>query len=169
MQFLWLLTFVVRKRYGNRFFGRALEDSVTEICASLVTRDIMATALFFASVAANDLGDETPFKVLLEEFKPAQLPITVSLAIEGESKEFDKTRMTVALKTFGKKLSQWLKSTSTAISNWQAYFVHLSDRRQEGRASGMTQRRLRRNVQGEQRGRRADHVKQMGPKAHVPN
>lgn len=108
MQFLWLLTFVIRRRYGYKFFKPALDDAAIEICESLAPRFIKATALFFAASTANDLGADEPFELLLEQFKLSEIPITVSLAIGAESQELDQGRMSRSLKAFGKKLRQMI-------------------------------------------------------------
>lgn len=137
MQLLWLLAVIVRRQYGYRFFRPALDDAVTDILGSLAEKDVKATALFLASVTVNDLGDETPFRLLLEEFKPSELPITVSLAIEAESRNFDKTRMTAALKSFGKKLRQMAKVDKSGRNSFDSVYkvsISVASRRRLKRA-----------------------------------
>jgi hypothetical protein len=122
MQLLWAITYVVKQKYGYRFFKPAIDDAVGEICASAEPRSVQATALFFASVAAKEIGDDTQFEMLLDEFKPAELPFPVMIAVDFEASRLDKNKMTAALKGFTKKVRKTVFETRNGRDKVKALF-----------------------------------------------
>jgi hypothetical protein len=122
MQLLWVITYVVKQKYGYRFFKPAIDDAVAEICASTESRTVQATALFFASVAAKEIGDDTQFEMLLEEFKPAELPFPVMIAVDCEASRLDKNRMSAAIKGFTKKVRKMVFESRNGRDKVRALF-----------------------------------------------
>lgn len=112
MRLLWLFTTVIRHRYGYKFFLPALEEAATDICQSIASPDKKAAAMFFAAVTANDLGKSAAFDLMLEEFKSELLPLPISLAIEAETEQLDKGRITTAVKAFGKRMKRSLSASA---------------------------------------------------------
>jgi hypothetical protein len=112
MRLLWIFTTIIRHRYGYGFFLPALEDAATDICGSIAAPEARAAAMFFAAITASDLDKPAAFDLMLGEFKKELLPLPISLAIEAETGQLDKQRVTTAVKAFGKRMKRSLKASA---------------------------------------------------------
>jgi hypothetical protein len=106
MQYLWLLTYVVRNRYGYRYFLPALQDACLEIGQQLDSPKTRSTAMFFAAVTGLDMDDEAPLELLLENYKLSDFQMPVALALQAETEELPSKRKSARVREFGKRLRQ---------------------------------------------------------------
>ncbi len=86
MQLLWFMRFIMRECYAFAFFRRALESTALRIEESLEEPDIKAIALFLVGTVGIELGEQEPFRLLIENKKLGELPLSVSCAVECEMK-----------------------------------------------------------------------------------
>ena len=107
MHLLFILQLVLRESYSFEFFNKAMEESALNIVTGNYTEEEKAFALFFLDVTFIELGRQSPFDFLLEEYGKV-LPIEISLAISHEGDRLkNRTRL---MKRQDKKVHRLLES-----------------------------------------------------------
>ena len=122
MQVLWIIAYLTRMRYGYRFFLPAIEDAVTSIELGDGSRRTKGTALFLGALAALDMGSEAPLQMLVDEYKYSELPIEVVLALSNEGRLRAPSKLTRALRGYGKRLRDSVGSSPGGRDRFESLF-----------------------------------------------
>ncbi|RZM10761.1 MAG: hypothetical protein EOO88_47775 [Pedobacter sp.] len=86
MHLLWLFQRVIRGSYDYNFLKPAITQTIISIDESKTTPKEKFVALFFASCFASQLDDSSGFTYILENYPIEQIPVTVALGIQIETK-----------------------------------------------------------------------------------
>lgn len=120
LHILWIFQQLIKDVYSYEYFLKSLDGTVISIDEQVVDDQIKAYALFFLSVVAMDLNYDYPLEYLLNHYSVKNLPFSISLALQAESKfrkEFGKSPLMRRHIKQLKQLAKKSRSVRSAIHN----------------------------------------------------
>ncbi|WP_180125369.1 NACHT domain-containing protein [Rhodoferax sp. BLA1] len=109
---LWFFQRIIRHCYNYEFLRPAISQTILKIDSASIDFNDKLYALFFASCFASQLNDFSGFEYVIETYHTDKLPLSISIAIELEtkgSKDFSKLPL---VKNHEKRLRQLMMPSS---------------------------------------------------------
>lgn len=112
MHLLWFFQRIIRYCYNYEYLKPAISSVIISIDTANIDFDDKVYALFFAACFAAQLDDSTGFEYLVKTYPASKIPLSLSIAIDLESrsnKDFSKLPL---IKAHEKRLRELLASKS---------------------------------------------------------
>lgn len=122
IQLLYIFQFLIREKYGYRFFRKAIDDAAIAIGDAVEEDAVKAHALFFLGVIGIDLEYPDALRFLAETFDADQLPIGLSIAVRSEAERAQPRGMPPVIRAFNKRVHKMLKTNRSLRDSLEELF-----------------------------------------------